>query len=104
MKYFKMGTADAFISSSHIIDGTSGMAGGLMVKAELLAAAERLGTRLPPNTLDQLINELGGPEFVAEVILPEFDGSVKEDYFTVNEIRTGETVVTSRFARVTSLW
>lgn len=41
--------------------------GPSIIKAELLAAAERLGTRLPPNTLDELINELGGPEHVAEV-------------------------------------
>ena len=38
-----------------------------MVKVELLAAIEKLGPLLPPNTLDQLIDELGGPEFVAEV-------------------------------------
>lgn len=41
-----------------------------LVKAELLAAVERLGSRLPPNTLDQLIDELGGPQFVAEVNFP----------------------------------
>ena len=37
------------------------------MKEELLAEIEELGDRLPPNTLDQLIDELGGPENVAEV-------------------------------------
>ena len=37
------------------------------MKEELLEKVERLGDRLPPNTLDQLIDELGGPENVAEV-------------------------------------
>lgn len=38
------------------------------MKEELLDQIEKLGERLPPNTLDQLIDELGGPENVAEVI------------------------------------
>lgn len=37
------------------------------MKEELLEQIEQLGERLPPNTLDQLIDELGGPENVAEV-------------------------------------
>ncbi|KAK7494073.1 hypothetical protein BaRGS_00014731 [Batillaria attramentaria] len=37
------------------------------MKAELLNLIERLGDKLPPNTLDQLIDELGGPENVAEM-------------------------------------
>lgn len=35
------------------------------MKEELLKKIEKLGDRLPPNTLDQLIDELGGPENVA---------------------------------------
>ncbi|XP_025091895.1 protein strawberry notch homolog 1-like isoform X1 [Pomacea canaliculata] len=37
------------------------------MKSELLNLIERLGERLPPNTLDQLIDELGGPDNVAEM-------------------------------------
>ena len=34
---------------------------------ELLAEVEILGSTLPPNTLDKLIHDLGGPDRVAEV-------------------------------------
>jgi len=37
------------------------------LKRDLLNSIGRLGDCLPPNTLDQLIDELGGPDCVAEV-------------------------------------
>lgn len=43
------------------------------MKEELLQEIEELGDRLPPNTLDQLIDELGGPENVAEVSFSFFN-------------------------------
>jgi len=37
------------------------------LKRDLLEAIERFADHLPPNTLDELIDELGGPDYVAEV-------------------------------------
>lgn len=37
------------------------------MKRQLLEQLEELSEDLPPNTLDELIDELGGPENVAEV-------------------------------------
>lgn len=37
------------------------------MKRDLLDQLEELAEDLPPNTLDELIDELGGPENVAEV-------------------------------------
>jgi hypothetical protein len=40
------------------------------MKKDLLDNLEKLAESLPPNTLDELIDELGGPENVAEVLTP----------------------------------
>lgn len=37
------------------------------MKRDLLDRLEQLAEDLPPNTLDELIDELGGPDNVAEV-------------------------------------
>lgn len=37
------------------------------MKEEMLRKIEKLGNMLPANTLDQLIDELGGPENVSEM-------------------------------------
>ncbi|XP_055389507.1 protein strawberry notch isoform X2 [Condylostylus longicornis] len=53
------------------------------MKEELLQKIEKIGERLPPNTLDQLIDELGGPENVAEMtgrkgrVVQNDDGSIQ---------------------------
>jgi len=41
------------------------------MKEELLKKVELLSSHLPANTLDQLIDDLGGPECVAEVSYPQ---------------------------------
>lgn len=49
------------------VPGVNAMEKATALKRDLLDSIERLGDRLPPNTLDQLIDELGGPDCVAEV-------------------------------------
>lgn len=56
------------------------------MKENLLSKIEGLGDRLPPNTLDQLIDELGGPENVAEVSVLLYQSSyrlIKISHFVV---------------------
>jgi len=43
------------------------------MRDDLLKKIENLGAKLPNNTLDQLIDELGGPNDVAEVLIIVFN-------------------------------
>lgn len=68
-------SASEFLRGAQAVERAGSGGGGFglslsrveMVKAELLSEVERLGEHLPPNTLDQLITELGGAEAVAEM-------------------------------------
>lgn len=62
------GSATDFITSSRICGSQEKEdINPMLIKTELLAAVERLAPSLPANTLDQLIDEMGGPEYVAEM-------------------------------------
>lgn len=52
-----------------------------IMKRELLEQLEKLSEDLPPNTLDELIDELGGPENVAEVSVMGFSLCIYILYF-----------------------
>lgn len=62
------------------------------LRDQLLEQLDSLGERLPPNTLDELIDELGGPENVAEMtgrkgrIVSTEDGNVQYEARTENDV------------------
>lgn len=62
------------------------------MKEELLVQIEKLGDKLPPNTLDQLIDELGGPENVAEMtgrkgrVVQTEDGGIQYERRSENDV------------------
>ncbi|XP_065173122.1 protein strawberry notch isoform X2 [Atheta coriaria] len=62
------------------------------MKEHLLQQIERLGEKLPPNTLDQLIDELGGPENVAEMtgrkgrVVQTEDGGIQYESRSENDV------------------
>lgn len=62
------------------------------MKDDLLRKIEKLGERLPPNTLDQLIDELGGPENVAEMtgrkgrVVQNEDGTIQYESRSENDV------------------
>ena len=56
-------------TSSNYLPGMDAVDKAIAMKRELLQKIEKLGDILPANTLDELIDSLGGPENVAEVCL-----------------------------------
>ncbi|KAK0418273.1 hypothetical protein QR680_013470 [Steinernema hermaphroditum] len=93
-------SANDFIKSSRIID--NGFTNGFgfastndltIIKAELLTAIEKLGKSLPANTLDHLIDELGGPQFVAELTGRKGRVVTKEDGEVGYELRSANADV-----------
>lgn len=54
-------------SNSSLITSQDAVERAQQMKKDLLDKLEKLAEDLPPNTLDELIDELGGPENVAEV-------------------------------------
>lgn len=62
------------------------------LRDELMQQLESFGERLPPNTLDELIDELGGPEAVAEMtgrkgrVVSTEDGQVHFEARTENDV------------------
>uniref|UniRef100_T1HTA4 Uncharacterized protein n=1 Tax=Rhodnius prolixus TaxID=13249 RepID=T1HTA4_RHOPR len=83
-----------FCSSHYHKTNTSGK--NLLVKLttlkqELLKKIENLGKRFPPNALDELIDELGGPDNVAEMTgrkgrVVHSDGSFKYEIRSANDV------------------
>ena len=73
MKAKKVASFDDIEAEDEEDDGSGGQPNqaaldkATRLKDKLLAQIEQLGSQLPPNTLDQLIDELGGPENVAEM-------------------------------------
>ena len=55
------------VKPQQVVPGANAVEKASALKRELLNAIDRLGDRLPPNTLDELIDDLGGPDCVAEV-------------------------------------
>lgn len=63
-----------------------------IMKADLLAKVDQLGPVLPTNTLDQLIDDLGGVSYVAEVCLSVY--VEMSNIFVVNHDRKMHSVLT----------
>ncbi|XP_071944970.1 protein strawberry notch homolog 1-like [Antedon mediterranea] len=79
-------------SSSPFLPGMDAIEKAQLMKQELLDELEEMSTELPPNTLDELIDSLGGPENVAEMtgrkgrVVSKEDGNVQYEARSESDI------------------
>lgn len=80
-------------SNNSLVTSQDAVERAQQMKKDLLDKLEKLAEDLPPNTLDELIDELGGPENVAEVSMLDQGCIFSWEFFFLPPLSLAEKVV-----------